>query len=142
MTGRPSGDRGSATIWVIALSAVLAVVGAAVVLVGVAAAARHRAATAADLAALAGAGRAARGEPDACGLAAEVATANAAALVSCAVEEGAIVEVRVSIPVRLGRLGVWAASARARAGPATAGWSAPGDALDPQATVSRAAVSV
>ena len=34
MSGRPSGERGSATVWVLALSAVLAVVGAATVLVG------------------------------------------------------------------------------------------------------------
>jgi secretion/DNA translocation related TadE-like protein len=124
MTGRPSGDRGSATVWVIALSAVLAVVGTAVVLVGAATVARHRAEAAADLAALAAAGRVAGGEPDACGLAAEVARANAARLASCAVGADAVVELRVSVPVRLGRLGVWAASARARAGPVPVGWPA------------------
>jgi secretion/DNA translocation related TadE-like protein len=114
---RPDGERGSATVWVIALSAVLAVVGAAVVLVGAATVARHRAGTAADLAALAGAGRAAWGEPGGCELAAQVATANSATLVSCSVDAGAVVEVRVIVPVRLGRLGVWSASGRARAGP-------------------------
>ena len=56
MTGRrPTGERGSATVWVLALAAVLATVGAAVVLVGAAVVARHRATTAADLAALAAA---------------------------------------------------------------------------------------
>jgi len=114
---RPSGDRGSATVWVLALSGILGVLGAAVVLVGAAAVARHRANTAADLAALAAAGRAALGEPGACTLAAEVARANAAGLDSCAVDGSAVVEVRVSVPVRLGRLGVRSASARARAGP-------------------------
>ena len=64
MTGqRRAGERGSATVWVLALSAVLAVVGAAVVLVGAAVVARHRAAAAADLGALAAAGRAVAGDP-------------------------------------------------------------------------------
>jgi secretion/DNA translocation related TadE-like protein len=114
----PVGERGSATVWVMALAAVLAVVGAAVVLVGAATVARHRAETAADFAALAAAGRAAWGEAGGCELAAQVARANAARLLSCAIDEGAVVEVRVSVPVRLGRLGVVAASGRARAGPA------------------------
>jgi len=117
MTARATGDRGSATVWVMALSAVLAVVGAAVVLVGAATVARHRAEAAADLAALAAAGRAAAGDPGACGLAEEVTQANAATLVSCSVGTDAIVELRVSVPVHLGRLGTWAAKARARAGP-------------------------
>jgi secretion/DNA translocation related TadE-like protein len=121
MTARPTGDHGSATVWVIALSTVLAVVGAAVVLVGAATVARHRAEAAADLAALAAAGRAAAGEPGACGLAAEVARADAATLISCSVGGDAVVELRVSSPVHLGRLGSWAASARARAGPVPAG---------------------
>ena len=123
MRGRaPEGpDRGSATIWVLALSGVLAVLAAAVVLVGVAAVARHRAATAADLAALAAAGRAVLGQPGGCELAAEVARANAARLVSCAVDGSAVAEVRVDVPVQLGRLGLHAASARARAGPVPAG---------------------
>lgn len=117
-TRSPVGERGSATVWVIALSGVLAVVGAAVVLVAAATVARHRAEAAADLAALAAAGRAAWGEADGCALAELVATANAARLVSCAVGAGAVVEVRVSVPVRLGRLGVLSASGRALAGPA------------------------
>jgi len=110
-------DRGSATIWVLALSGVLAVLAAAVVLVGAAAVARHRAGTAADLAALAAAGRAVLGQPGGCELAAEVARANAARLVSCSIDESAVAEVRVAVPVQLGKLGVHTASARARAGP-------------------------
>ena len=117
----PSDERGSATVWVIALSAVLAVLAAAVVLVGSATVARHRAGTAADLAALAAAGRAVLGEPDACDLADRVARANAAALVSCSVDGSSVVDVRVDVPVRLGGLGVHVASARARAGPADPG---------------------
>ena len=114
---RPSGDRGSATVWVLALSGVLAVLATAVVLVGGATVARHRANTAADLAALAAAGRAVLDQPGACELAAEVAGANAATLDSCSVDASSVVEVRVKVPVRLGRLGVWSAEARARAGP-------------------------
>ena len=62
-----------------------------------------------------------RGRPGACGLAAEVARENTATLVSCSVGGDAVVELRVSVPVRLGRLGCWAARARARAGPVPAG---------------------
>ncbi|MCZ2858315.1 Rv3654c family TadE-like protein [Blastococcus sp. VKM Ac-2987] len=112
-----SGERGSATVWVLALSAVLALLASAAVLVGVAAVARHRAGGAADLAALAAAGRAVLGDPAACTAAADVAAANGAELTGCRVEAGGIVEVAVVVPVRLGRLGLSAAHGRARAGP-------------------------
>lgn len=114
---RPSGERGSATVWVLALSGVLAVLAAAVVLVGAAVVARHRAATAADLAALAAAGRASLGSDDACLVAADAARANAAALTGCTVDAGAVVQVEVRVPVRLGVLGSHTATGRARAGP-------------------------
>src|SRR4051794_35931994 len=61
--GRRSEERGSATVWVLAFSTVLALAGAAGVLVGSAVVTRHRAAAAADLAALAAAGRAVREIP-------------------------------------------------------------------------------
>ena len=89
---RLSGERGSATVWVLALAGVLAVVGMAVVLVGAAVVARHRAGAAADLAALAGAGRAVLGDPDACAVAADVAAANAAELTGCTVRADAVVD--------------------------------------------------
>ena len=111
------GERGSATVWVFALSAVLAVVGAAAVVVAVAVTARHRAGSAADLAALAAAGQAVIGDPDACAVAADVAARNGARLTSCTLQEGAVVAVTVSVPLRLGPLGEHAASGRARAGP-------------------------
>jgi secretion/DNA translocation related TadE-like protein len=113
-------ERGSATVWVLTACGVLAVIGAAAVLVGAAAVARHRATAAADLAALAGAVRAVEGA-DACGTAARFAEANAARLTECTSTADAVVDVEVSVPVRLGRLGVFAATARARAGPVTAG---------------------
>ena len=115
-----AGERGSATVWVLALAGLLAVLGTAAVLVGGAVVARHRASTAADLAALAAAGRAVFGDPAACATAARVARANAAELEGCVVRPEAVVEVRVQVPVRFGPLGSFAAHARARAGPAPA----------------------
>ncbi|MGY2067223.1 Rv3654c family TadE-like protein [Blastococcus sp. SYSU DS0619] len=116
-----SSERGSATVWVLALSAVLALLATAAVLVGVAAVARHRAAGAADLAALAAAGRAVVGDPAACTAATDVAAANGAELTGCRVGEGGVVDVAVTVPVRLGRLGVHTAHGRARAGPEAPG---------------------
>jgi secretion/DNA translocation related TadE-like protein len=119
VTGRrwPADERGSATVWVLALSGVLAMVGAAAVLVGVAVTARHRAAAAADFAALAAATRAVQGLADGCTRAAEVATANAARLTACSVAPDGVAVVEVTVPVRLGRLGVHEARGHARAGP-------------------------
>ncbi|HZH18757.1 MAG TPA: Rv3654c family TadE-like protein [Geodermatophilus sp.] len=116
-SSRLAGERGSATVWVVALSGVLAAIGVAAVLVGAAVVGRHRATAAADLAALAAAERAVRGDPGACAAAVEVAGANGARLTACAVGGGAVVEVAVAVPVRLGPLGVSEAGARARAGP-------------------------
>jgi secretion/DNA translocation related TadE-like protein len=103
-------------VWVVVLCGVLATIGIAVVLTGAAVVARHRAGAAADLAALAGATRAVHGA-DACGEAERLAMANAAQLTGCEVEPGGRVLVTVSVPVSLGRLGVFSAAARARAGP-------------------------
>ncbi len=110
-------ERGSATVWTVALAGVLAAVGLAAVLVGAAVVARHRAASAADLAALAAASRAVAGDPAACATAGEVAQANGAALTGCTVGGGAVVEVSVEVGVRLGPLGSRHAAAVARAGP-------------------------
>ncbi|MCZ2836239.1 Rv3654c family TadE-like protein [Modestobacter sp. VKM Ac-2985] len=115
------GERGSATVWVVALAGLLALLGAATLLVGAAVVARHRATSAADLAALAAAGRAVLGDPAACTVAQEIAAANSATLDSCQVDAGAVVEVHLHVPVRLGPLGVLDAPARARAGPAPPG---------------------
>ncbi|MGY1635690.1 Rv3654c family TadE-like protein [Geodermatophilus sp. SYSU D00742] len=114
---RLTGERGSATVWVVALAGVLAAIGVAAVLVGVAVVGRHRASAAADLAALAAAEQAVRGRADVCGVAARVAEANGARLTGCGVDGAAVVEVAVVVPVRLGRLGMREAAARARAGP-------------------------
>lgn len=120
MTVPRGGERGSATVWVLALAGLLAVLGVAVVLVGGAVVARHRASAAADLAALAAAGRAVLADPAACATADRIARANGADLEGCVVRPETVVEVRVRVPVRLGPLGAFAAHARARAGPAPA----------------------
>ncbi|MGY1843204.1 Rv3654c family TadE-like protein [Modestobacter sp. SYSU DS0875] len=123
MSRRPGGEgeRGSATVWVVALAGLLAALGVAAVLVGAAVVARHRATAAADLAALAAAGAAVQGDPAACTVAGGVAAANGAAVTSCTVGAGAVVEVHVRVPVRLGPLGVVDARGRARAGPVETG---------------------
>jgi secretion/DNA translocation related TadE-like protein len=87
-------------------------------LVGAAVVARHRAGTAADMAALAAAGRAAVGDPAPCATAAVIARADGAALDGCEVEAGGVVAVRVRVTVRLGPFGAVPALGRARAGPA------------------------
>ncbi|MEX5719419.1 Rv3654c family TadE-like protein [Geodermatophilus maliterrae] len=110
-------ERGSATVWAVALAGVLAAVGLAAVLVGAAVVARHRAGSAADLAALAAASRAVVGDPAACTTADEVAQVNGAGLTACTVGDGAVVEVSVEVGVRLGPLGTRRATATARAGP-------------------------
>jgi secretion/DNA translocation related TadE-like protein len=121
-------DEGSATLWVLGLATVLWISVAGVVLVGVAIGARHRAATAADLSALAAASALERAQLEhnpnpagaACAVARTVAAANDSTVDRCEVI-GAIVDVttRVAIPalasVRF--LGVESISARARAGP-------------------------
>ncbi|MFF4182054.1 Rv3654c family TadE-like protein [Streptomyces sp. NPDC001691] len=107
-------DRGSATVWVALSAATMCAVFAAVLGLGQAVAARHRAGGAADLAALAAADRALWGSPDACAKAAEVAAAQGAQLVRCSVA-GEIADVRVRA-----RFGPYAPSVRARAGPSLA----------------------
>jgi secretion/DNA translocation related TadE-like protein len=121
-------DIGSASLWALSLAMVLWVCVAGVVLAGVAVVARHRAATAADISALAAASVIARSDvathPDggagACAAANAIALANSAIVTSCQVI-GQVVDVttRVRIPALswLGSLGLDAVSGRARAGP-------------------------
>ncbi|SEE91110.1 helicase/secretion neighborhood TadE-like protein [Ruania alba] len=80
-------------------------------------AARGLAQGAADLAALAAAGEAVRGAADPCATATAVAERNGATVVSCAVGDGPMVQVRVRVPVQ--PLPGWTrdATAEARAGP-------------------------
>jgi secretion/DNA translocation related TadE-like protein len=110
-------DRGSATIWLVALAMVLAVSGSVGTFVAVVAAASARAATAADLGALAGAAALLHHRGDPCAIAADVVRKNDAVLDRCAVD-GVDVRVwaRVVLPA-LDRLRLSPAQARARAGP-------------------------
>jgi secretion/DNA translocation related TadE-like protein len=110
-------ERGSVTIIVLVLGLLILTASAAVAARGGAVIGRHRAQTAADMAALAGAGRALEGSSAACAAAATVARRNGATLASCVVS-GDVVEVEVSSSVHIVRLGTWPVSRRARAGPA------------------------
>ena len=74
-TGAAAPDAGVATVWAAAAVAVLTIVLVACLHLGAALLARHRAESAADLAALAAAREAVRGEVPACLRAAQIATA-------------------------------------------------------------------
>ena len=109
-----SRDRGGVTIWAAALVGLLWLGASAALLYGTAVVGRHRAETAADLAALAAAVHVPDGT--ACAVGARIAADNGATLRGCQVV-GDEVEVVVSRRVSLGGLGAFAALARARAGP-------------------------
>ncbi|MFJ9637316.1 Rv3654c family TadE-like protein [Streptomyces sp. NPDC101178] len=118
-SGWPRGaDRGVATVWVAVTTAALCAVFALVLELGQAVTARHRAGSAADLAALAAADRALEGPEAACEVARRVASAQGAVLVRCAVH-GEIADV-----VARSSLGRYAPTVRARAAPPTVRWRA------------------
>ncbi|WP_307868839.1 Rv3654c family TadE-like protein [Umezawaea beigongshangensis] len=110
-------DRGSATVFAVAVLAVLFSLVVLGVRVGEAVVLRHRVTAAADLAALAAAGALASGGggEEACRRARWVAERTGAALDSCAVS-GREVTVALSAPLA----GVGTTNANARAGPAEA----------------------
>ena len=113
-------DAGSATIWLLALAMVVWVAAAGAVATAGAVTARHRAASAADLAALAGAQELARAitadSPDGgCSAARATAVANHAVLVSC-VATGAVVDVVAAVPTTgIAKLAALASTVRAHA---------------------------
>ena len=113
---RIRGQSGAATLLVLAMAGVLLLVGAALGVVQAMVVAHRRAQSAADLAALAGASAAARGQP-ACDNARTVAHLNGAELTGCDVAGHAVtVSVRVPGPHWLGQQADL--TAEARAGPA------------------------
>lgn len=112
-------------MWVAVTTAALCAVFAAVLALGQVVVARHRAGGAADLAALAAADRALRGAEAACGAAAEVADAQGAAVVRCAVQ-GEIADVTARV-----RFGPYTPEVRSRAGPPTGDPGPPGSAALP-----------
>lgn len=103
---------------VLTLVMLLWAAGATVALVGAATAVRHRAETAADLAALSSASAAANGGAAPCVVARRVAMVNGAVLARCVVD-GTTVEVSVTLQPRGPLAGMPPARARARAGPIT-----------------------
>ena len=112
-------EQGSATIWIVAVIAVIALVTGVVVSVGVVMLDRHRAAAAADETALAVAAAALDGPTIACGRGSRIARRNGAALTSCRLADAiSEVEVEVRLPGWLHRFET--AVGRARAGPASA----------------------
>ncbi|MFJ4922400.1 Rv3654c family TadE-like protein [Streptomyces sp. NPDC088725] len=110
-SGAVTRDRGSATVWAALAATTMCVVFAAVLALGQAMAARHRAAAAADLAALAAADHTLLGEADACGRAVAVAEAQGAEVARCALR-GDIADVTARA-----RFGPYTPAIRARAGP-------------------------
>ncbi|WP_312854044.1 Rv3654c family TadE-like protein [Tsukamurella spumae] len=115
MPVRAGGDDGVATVLAAVMVAAIITVVVMVVDVGAAVSARHRAQSAADLAALAGAASAIDVDA-ACAAADRLARANAGSLRACSVD-GFEVVVRVGVPVSLAVFGADEAVAVARAGP-------------------------
>lgn len=116
--GRPLPDeRGSATVVMLAVIAVVLMLTVSGLMLASAVLASHRARAAADLAALAGAGALIRGDSPvaACQSAAAVAAANHGRVQRCAAVRA---EVRLTIVVPAGMKGLGVATARSRAGPA------------------------
>ena len=109
-------DEGGATVLAaMVMSALIAVV-VMVMHVGAAVGARHQAQSAADLAALAGAGALDRGVADACETARGLAIRMGTQLRECTIDDWDVI-VAVGQPVFLGRFGMPDAIASARAGP-------------------------
>ncbi|MEN4447334.1 Rv3654c family TadE-like protein [Mycobacterium sp. SMC-18] len=109
-------ERGSATVFAVALIVVLIGLMTGAAAVGAAVIGRHRAQSAADLAALAAAGALVAGPSQSCGRAVAVAEAMGSRVGNCAVQRLDVV-VDVEVPVRFGRWHLGDAHGRARAGP-------------------------
>lgn len=117
---RPDGERGSATLWLVSGCLLLFLAGSVVTVRASAVLARHRAETAADLAALAAATRIGTGT-DPCAAARGIAAANGARLVAChaalaADGRAGTVDVRAQVTIRLPVVGSRQAAATARGG--------------------------
>lgn len=120
-------ERGSGTVLTVAAIGVLLILATAGLQLGAAATAAHRARSAADLSALAGATALQEGRGSPCARAATVAGRNQARIIECSLGVGESVLVRVSTTVSTRWPGVPdEATASARAGPADAA-----DAPDP-----------
>jgi secretion/DNA translocation related TadE-like protein len=121
-----TGERGSASLWVLGVGLAVLLFAGAVAAAGSVLVARHRAQAAADLGALAGAVRAGEGPDAACARARQIIEANGASLVECQVD-GLDVVVGVEVaPAGVGRA-IGPARARARAGPVPRSAGRPGE---------------
>ncbi|MEV4113509.1 Rv3654c family TadE-like protein [Nonomuraea sp. NPDC049695] len=110
-------ERGSATLWGVALMGLLMTVATAFATVGSARVALHRVNSAADLSALAAAKLAITNPEAACPRAAALAAQNGVELTRCEITQE-IADVWTSLPVSLPLLGTRTLTGRARAGPA------------------------
>lgn len=113
-------DRGSASVWAIAVIALMFAVALTGMGIEAAVVARHRASSTADLAALAAADELARGGTDPCAAADRIARAQGGALSACAID-GLTADVLVRLPVPGPLSFGLVAVMRARAGPSSAG---------------------
>lgn len=119
---RTTSDAGSGSVYVLVAAGAVLALGLAAAAVGDAVVQRHRADSMADLAALAGAGALVRGE-DGCAAAGAYVGADGARVVTCRVEPGPAILVRIQLPAGpvLSRVGLATVTAQARAGPASPG---------------------
>ncbi|MEU7862828.1 Rv3654c family TadE-like protein [Nonomuraea sp. NPDC049141] len=109
-------DRGSASLWGVALMGLLMTVAMAFVTVGSVRVARHHVQDAADLSALAAARLAIVDPQAACDRAKIIAAKNAVQLLQCTLT-GEIADVRTSLTITLPAIGTRTLTGRARAGP-------------------------
>ncbi|UBU13811.1 Rv3654c family TadE-like protein [Nonomuraea gerenzanensis] len=109
-------DRGSATLWGVALMGLLMAVAIALATVGSVRVAHHRANSAADLSALAAAKLALSDPEGACAKAAELAAENGVELVNCHITDD-IADIWTALPISLPLLGRRTVQGRSRAGP-------------------------
>ncbi|MFI6906668.1 Rv3654c family TadE-like protein [Nonomuraea sp. NPDC050394] len=125
--GGPPHDRGSATIWGVALMALLISVAMTLAAVGSVRVARHRVYGAADLSALEAARLALAAPDQACARAEKVAMANAVRLTRCTITDETA-DVWTSLEITLPGVGKRIVTGRARAGPS---WITSEGATDP-----------
>lgn len=117
--GGRAGERGSAAVWVVTCCALLMVVAGVATIRGLAVLARHRAESAADLAALAAAGRIGVAD-DECAAAARIARRNGVRVLACGVRlapdgRSGTVSISVGLAARLPGVDVRQVVATARA---------------------------
>ncbi|WP_055479002.1 Rv3654c family TadE-like protein [Sphaerimonospora mesophila] len=112
-------ERGSATVWAVAMMALICVAALVVVQIGAAGVVRHRAQSAADLSALAAASWMFAEPGRACERARTVAMANGARLRSCSLSDG-VAAVSVIVAITLPLTGSRTVTGTARAGPVSA----------------------